>query len=70
MPLDLTEIPEHRTELDACDGKVRFSDPRLAVKVAARMSRSKDKRLTSYRCPYCAAWHVGQTAGRRRRRGG
>jgi hypothetical protein len=67
MPLNLPEIPEKRFEVEACQGKAQFLDHGLAARVAHRMSRTKDQRITPYACPFCGAWHVGRSVRHKKR---
>ena len=56
------EIREARGGYElSCWGKVRFepNNRALAVKVASRMSKPQHPRITTFRCPHCDGWHVG-----------
>ena len=45
--------------MSGCAGKQPLASRRLANKVAWRMRKTHKVRLRAYRCPECAAWHVG-----------
>lgn len=42
----------------ACNGK-RKMPYHEAVRVATRMRRQREERITEYRCQGCGWWHVG-----------
>lgn len=42
-----------------CDGKVQLTRT-LALKIA----KTKDKRMSAYRCRFCGWWHVGENSGK------
>lgn len=44
-----------------CAGKQGFTQLALALKVAKKGSRAKDKPMAAYICPHCRMWHVGQS---------
>jgi len=53
-----------------CAGKERFDTHAEALKVCERMRRhtSGRRRLETYRCPYCAGWHIGERKMKHRRK--
>ena len=44
-----------------CAGKQGFTKRSLALTIARKGSRSKDKPVAAYVCPHCRMWHVGQS---------
>lgn len=44
-----------------CAGKQGFTKRSLALKIAKKSSRSKDKPVAAYVCPHCRMWHVGHS---------
>ena len=52
-----------------CHGKQGFSDHALAVKVARKGARSKDRAVSAYKCPHCHMYHVGQSVMKRTQAG-
>lgn len=53
-----------------CVGKQVFSSRTLAMMVAKKGARAKDKPMAAYVCPHCRMWHVGQSALKRTQAGG
>lgn len=54
---------------DQCNGKQGFASYSLAVKVAKKGARAKDKPMAAYVCPHCRMWHVGQSVLKRTQAG-
>jgi uncharacterized protein YlaI len=52
-----------------CHGKQGFDSYRLAVGIATKAARSKDKAISAYKCPHCKKFHVGQTIIKRTQAG-
>jgi hypothetical protein len=59
-------IPQHgpvsRQGLAAfCDGKEKLTAElaRKIIKGRGPRSKSRDKRRSSYKCPFCQHWHIG-----------
>lgn len=52
-----------------CAGKQGFTKRSLALKIAKKGSRSKDKPVAAYVCPHCGLWHVGQSVLKRTQAG-
>lgn len=52
-----------------CIGKQGFDSYRLAVGIATKGARSKDKAISAYKCPHCKKFHVGQTIIKRTQAG-
>jgi len=52
-----------------CNGKQGFDSYRLAVGIATKGARSKDKAISAYKCPHCKKFHVGQTIIKRTQAG-
>jgi len=52
-----------------CQGKKGFDSYRLAVGIAAKGARSKDKAISAYKCPHCKKFHVGQSIIKRTQAG-
>lgn len=51
----------------ACEGKQPFASAKLVREVIRRMNRHGRRGAHSYRCRYCAAFHVGvNLAGKRK----
>lgn len=44
-----------------CIGKQGFTKRSLALEMAKKGSRSKDKPVAAYVCPHCRMLHVGQS---------
>lgn len=60
----LPSTPEAR-----CIGKQGFDSYRLAVGIATKGARSKDKAISAYKCPHCKKFHVGQSILKRTQAG-
>lgn len=52
-----------------CVGKHGFVSRTLAMKVAKKGARAKDKPMAAYVCPHCRMWRVGQSALKRTQAG-
>jgi len=52
-----------------CVGKQGFSSRTLAMKVAKKGARAKDKPMAAYVCPHCRMWRVGQSVLKRTQAG-
>lgn len=54
----------------SCEGKERFTSPRLAQRVAGKIGRygKTRRRRTAYLCSFCGYWHVGTSRGLGRRK--
>lgn len=52
-----------------CVGKQGFSSRTLAMMVAKKGARAKDKPMAAYVYPHCRMWHVGQSALKRTQAG-
>lgn len=42
-----------------CDGKVQ-----LSMTLARKIAKTKDKKMSAYRCRFCGWWHVGENSGK------
>lgn len=47
-----------------CAGKDAFPNPKLAERVAKRMSQNRAATIVPYRCDRCSKWHVGAGSAR------
>lgn len=43
----------------SCLGKEQFADKGRADQVAHRIARRSSATVSSYRCSFCHAWHIG-----------
>ena len=43
-----------------CDGKDKIPTMKLAKEVASRMARRRKSCMSSYKCPHCGYYHVGE----------
>lgn len=43
----------------SCLGKETFADKGRADEVAHRHARRSKNKVSTYRCDYCHAWHIG-----------
>lgn len=43
----------------SCLGKEQFHDKAIAESAAQRIARRVKNRVSTYRCAFCHAWHVG-----------
>lgn len=47
-----------KSGLNACLGKTRYEDEEFAEMAAKALENDLGRRLKSYRCPLCEAWHL------------
>ena len=48
------------TAQDACDGKQRYPNRNDATHAAKGVSLDYERKVVSYRCPFCEFWHLSR----------
>lgn len=58
---------KRRLRRNACDGKTRYAEQQAAHVAAGRASERAGAWISSYKCPFCGAWHIGHVPAQVRR---